>query len=146
MATYVRCPHCQTKNDDKNSVCEKCGKPMRAMSASEMQHLESILVVTTPGIEGRAVCAYCGVVVANVVLGTGWSTEFGASLADFSGTRATGLQQKLQAAADAALMELRAQAFQRDADAVLGVDVDYQIFGNNLLMVSANGTAVRLAD
>ncbi len=144
MANYVRCPNCQAKNEDTNSICEKCGLPMRGMSASEKEQLANILIVTTPGIEGRAVREYCGVIVANVVLGTGWATEIGAAVADFSGTRSTGMQNKLQAAADAALIELRSQAFRRAADAAIGVDVDYKIFGNNMLMVSANGTAVRI--
>jgi uncharacterized protein YbjQ (UPF0145 family) len=69
----------------------------------------------------------------------------GGEIADLLGARAEGFQKKLRELRKAALHELRNQAFQIGADAVVGVDLDYMILANNILTVVANGTAVKLA-
>lgn len=108
------------------------------------RRVASILIVTTPSIEGRSVEEYLGLVSSEVVLGTGFLSELGAGLADVFGVRADAFQNKLKEAKAAALNELRARAFEMSADAIIGVDLDYSTLSSNMLMLVANGTAVRL--
>jgi uncharacterized protein YbjQ (UPF0145 family) len=110
------------------------------------EKLAGIILVTTPSIDGRKVLEYLGIVSSEVVLGTGFLTELSASFTDFFGLRDDKFQEKLKDAKDAALTELRRKAFDLNADAVLGVDLDYSVLANNMLMVMANGTAVRLEE
>jgi len=109
------------------------------------QRKASLIVTTTYSVEGRAIIQYLDVVTAEVVLGTGFLSELDAGIADFFGTRAEGFQNKLQGLRQAALHELRNRAFQTGADAIVGVDFDYMTLGSNMLVVVANGTAVKLA-
>lgn len=144
MAQFMRCPKCGSKNYDYETICSKCGTPMHQTAANQ-DEIEQLIVTTTPTVEGRPIQAYLGVLTANVVLGSNWATDWNTAVADFKGSRAEGMQTKLQTACDAALNELRALAHKRGGNAVVGVDVDYQIFGGNMLMVSANGTVVKLS-
>ncbi len=106
--------------------------------------LASIVIVTTPLLEKHTVEEYLGIVSAEVVLGTGFLTEFSASLVDILGVRSDKFQNKLKEAKDAAMRELRMRAYELHANAILSVDLDYSVLTNNMLMVVANGTAVRV--
>jgi len=107
--------------------------------------MNSLLVVTTPILQGRTIAQYLGVVSSAVVMGTGFLSELGAGIADFFGTRAGGFQDKLARAKGMALQELKEQVARRGGDAVIGLDLDYMTIAANMLMVSANGTVVRLS-
>jgi uncharacterized protein YbjQ (UPF0145 family) len=115
-----------------------------AIKEQEAKELESIIIVTTPTIEGNKIAKYLGIVSAEVVLGTGFLSEFGAGLADLLGVRSDSFQKKLKEAKDAAMTEIRYRAKELDANAIVGVDLDYSVIGNNMLMLVANGTAVKL--
>jgi uncharacterized protein YbjQ (UPF0145 family) len=103
-----------------------------------------MLVTTTPGIEGRPVTEYLGVVTAQGVLGVNAFKDVGAGMRNIFGGRAKSYENELASGVSDALAEMEQQAAQLGADAVVGVDIDYETVGNNMLMVSASGTAVKL--
>lgn len=106
--------------------------------------LAGMLLVTTPWIEGRHVDRYLGIVSAEAVIGTGILSELTAGITDLTGTRSEAFEAKLTQAKDAALKELALRAADLGADAVIGMDLDYSTLRNDMMIVVANGTAVRL--
>ncbi|MFM7344291.1 MAG: YbjQ family protein [Tagaea sp.] len=103
-----------------------------------------MLITTTESVEGRRVAAYLGVVSADVVMGSNAIRDFFASVRDWVGGRAGSYEKVLADARREALEELAGKAAKLGADAVIGVDLDYQSVGGTMLMVAANGTAVKL--
>lgn len=103
-----------------------------------------MLITTTDSVEGRRVVAYLGVVASDVVMGSNAIRDFFASVRDWVGGRAGGYEKVLADARAEAIEELAARAAKLGADAVIGVDFDYQSVGGSMLMVAANGTAVKL--
>ena len=106
-----------------------------------------MLLTTTPTVEGRTIIEYKGVVFGEVISGVNFIKDFKASLRDFVGGRSGSYEQELINARNQALRELEERARQLNADAVVGIDVDYEVLGQNgsMMMVSASGTAVRLS-
>lgn len=106
-----------------------------------------MIVTTTPTIEGRAVAEYLGPVAGECVFGANVFRDFFASIRDIVGGRAGGYQKVLRDARHLATEDMMEEARALGANAVIGVDIDYESLGetNSMLMVSANGTAVRLA-
>jgi uncharacterized protein YbjQ (UPF0145 family) len=106
------------------------------------------MIVTTTAIDGRPVAEYVGVVTGEAVLGTNVFRDLFAGLRDIVGGRAAGYERSLREARETALKEMVTEAEQLGADAVVGVDVDYESVqvgeGGSMLMVSASGTAVKL--
>ena len=106
-----------------------------------------MLMTTTALVDGRRVDRYLGIVAADVVMGTNIFSDFFASVRDVVGGRAASYEKILGEAKEAALAELAAKAQKLGADAVIGVDVDYEIIGGDkktMLVVGASGTAVKL--
>ena len=106
-----------------------------------------MIVTTTDGIEGKRVTAYLGIVSGEAVVGTNIFRDLMAGIRDIVGGRAGGYEQELRQAKEAAVSEMQAEARALGADAVVGVDLDYEHLGGgnkSMLMVTANGTAVRL--
>ncbi len=103
-----------------------------------------MIVTTTDGVEGKRVTAYLGVISADVVMGSNAIRDFFASVRDWVGGRAGSYEKVLTAARREAVEELAEKAAKLGADAVIGVDLDYQSVGGTMLMVAANGTAVKL--
>ena len=103
-----------------------------------------MIVTTTPSIEGRRVTAYHGVVVGEAIMGANVVRDVFASITDIVGGRSGAYESKLQDARDTALRELEERAAAKGAHAVVGVDLDYEVVGQSMLMVSASGTAVTL--
>lgn len=106
-----------------------------------------MIVTTTPGIDGARISAYLGIVSGDAVLGTNIFRDLFASVRDVVGGRAGAYEKVLQEAKDLAIADMTERARVLGADAVVGVDVDYEVIGGDnktLLMVSANGTAVKL--
>jgi uncharacterized protein YbjQ (UPF0145 family) len=103
-----------------------------------------MVVTTTPGIEGRKIVKYCGVVAGEAILGANVFKDLYASVRDIVGGRSATYEKELQRAREIALAELQERAGQLGANAVVGVDLDYEVLGqgNSMLMVSASGTAV----
>ncbi|GGO52923.1 Uncharacterized conserved protein YbjQ, UPF0145 family [Roseovarius pacificus] len=104
-----------------------------------------MIVTTTQNIEGRKVAEYRGIVVGEAIMGANVFRDFFAQITDVVGGRSGAYESKLQDARDTALNELEQRAAALGADAVLGVDLDYEVVGDSMLMVSASGTAVVLA-
>jgi uncharacterized protein YbjQ (UPF0145 family) len=105
---------------------------------------KSMLITTTPNIEGRRITKYCGVVSGEAILGANVFRDMFAGIRDLVGGRSAGYERVLQGARDMAMEELQEQAKKLGGNAVVGVDLDYEVLGkeNGMLMVSANGTAV----
>lgn len=101
-------------------------------------------VTTTPSIEGRKIVTYCGVIAGEAILGANIFKDLFASVRDVVGGRSATYEKELQRAREIALVELQERAVQLGANAVVGVDLDYEVLGqgNSMLMVSASGTAV----
>lgn len=105
-----------------------------------------MIITTTPSIEGRTIRAYQGIVFGEVVSGVDFIRDLGAGLRNFFGGRSSGYEDELLRAREEAIAEMSQRAQQMGADAVVGVDVDYEVLGanNGMLMVSVSGTAVKL--
>jgi uncharacterized protein YbjQ (UPF0145 family) len=105
-----------------------------------------MIVTTTGNIEGRRIIDYKGIVTGEAILGANVFRDFFASVRDVVGGRSGGYEKVLRSAREHALEEMIDEAKSRGADAVLGVDLDYEVIGKegSMLMVSASGTAVKL--
>ena len=105
-----------------------------------------MIVTTTPAVEGRRITEYKGVVFGEVIAGVNFVKDFVAGLSNFFGGRSGTYEEELINARQQALDEMEQRAAQLGADAVVGVDIDYEVLGadNGMLMVTASGTAVRL--
>jgi len=104
-----------------------------------------MIVTTTPSIEGRTVSGYLGVVTAQGVLGVNVFKDVAAGMRNILGGRSKSYENELSSGVSDSLVELEEQAGRLGADAVIGVDIDYESVGTNMLMISASGTAVKLA-
>lgn len=104
-----------------------------------------MLITTTPSIEGRQIVEYKGIVFGEVIAGVNFIKDFAAGLANFFGGRSTTYEEELIQARESAIREMEQRAAQMGANAVVGVDIDYEVLGadNGMLMVTASGTAVR---
>ena len=107
-----------------------------------------MLITTTNIIEGKKITRYYGIVSGETIIGANVFRDFFASIRDIVGGRAGSYEEVLREAKDTALKELEEQAFQLGANAVIGVDLDYETVGSggSMLMVTAAGTAVRYED
>lgn len=105
-----------------------------------------MIVTTTPSVEGRRITEYKGVVFGEVIAGVNFVKDFVAGLSNFFGGRSGTYEEELINARQQALAEMEQRAAQLGTDAVVGVDIDYEVLGadNGMLMVTASGTAVRL--
>lgn len=104
-----------------------------------------MIVTTTPSIEGRAIAEYKGLVVGEVVSGVNFIKDFSAGLTNFFGGRSGSYEGELIEARENAIQEMIERAQAMGADAIVGVDLDYEVLGQgNMLMVTVSGTAVRL--
>jgi len=103
-----------------------------------------MVVTTTPSVEGKRISRYCGVVAGEAILGANLFKDLFAGIRDLVGGRSATYERELQRARDIAMQELQQRAQELGANAVVGVDLDYEVLGqgNGMLMVSASGTAV----
>ncbi len=103
-----------------------------------------MLMTTTPNVEGQRITRYCGVITGEAILGANVFKDLFAGVRDIVGGRSATYEKELQRARDIAMAELRERAAQLGANAVVGIDLDYEVLGqgNGMLMVSASGTAV----
>ena len=106
-----------------------------------------MILTTTPTVEGRTIVEYRGVVFGEVIEGINFVRDFAASVRNFVGGRSASYEEELVNARNNAMRELEARAYQVGANAVVGIDIDYEVLGanGNMLMVTASGTAVKLA-
>ena len=105
-----------------------------------------MILSTTPSIEGRPIAEYRGIVTGEAILGANIFKDLFAGIRDIVGGRAGAYEKELAKARTIAMQELEAAAVAVGADAVVGIDLDYETVGqgSSMLMVTASGTAVRL--
>jgi uncharacterized protein YbjQ (UPF0145 family) len=105
-----------------------------------------MITTTTPEIQGRTIQQYYGVISSEVIIGANVLKDIFAGLRDFFGGRSATYEKVLEEARNNALSELVAKAERMGANAVVGIDLDFETIGNNgsMLMVVASGTAVRI--
>ena len=107
-----------------------------------------MLATTTPTIEGKRMTKHYGIVTGETIIGANLFRDFFASIRDIVGGRSGSYEEVLRQAKDTALREMQDQAALLGANAVVGVDLDYETVGDSgsMLMVTASGTAVRIED
>lgn len=106
-----------------------------------------MIITTTDGIEGRKITAYLGIVAGEAVMGTNIFRDMFAGIRDLVGGRSASYEKELNNAKELAIEDMSEQAAELGADAIIGVDLDYESIGGenkSMLMVCANGTAVKL--
>jgi uncharacterized protein YbjQ (UPF0145 family) len=103
-----------------------------------------MILTTTNVIEGRPVRDYLGIVTGEAIMGANVVRDFMASITDVIGGRSGAYEQQLQQAREICLGEMSRNAEQLGANAVIGIDLDYEVVREGMLMVTCSGTAVRL--
>lgn len=103
-----------------------------------------MITTTTPSVEGKQIVQYKGIVFGEVISGVNFVRDFAAGLTNFFGGRSNSYEEELMKARTQALYELEQRAQNMGANAVVGIDIDYEVLGadNGMLMVTASGTAV----
>lgn len=105
-----------------------------------------MILTTTPTVEGKTIRDYCGLVTGEAIIGTNIFKDFFANVRDIVGGRSAAYERELKKAREMAIDEIEAAARDLGADAVVGIDLDYEVVGpdGSMMMVSVNGTAVTL--
>lgn len=105
-----------------------------------------MIMTTTPSIEGKNILTYHGVIAGEAIMGANIFRDIFASITDIIGGRSGAYEEKLQDAREVAMQELQGRAARLGANAVVGIDIDYEVVGQNgsMLMVSVSGTAVTI--
>ena len=106
-----------------------------------------MILTTTPAVEGKQIVNYHGVVFGEVIAGVNFVRDFFAGVRNIVGGRSSSYEDELTQARETALRELEHRAMEKGANAVVGIDLDYEVLGQNngMLMVIASGTAVTVA-
>lgn len=103
-----------------------------------------MILTTTPNIDGKKILTYHGVITGEAIMGANVVRDIFASITDIIGGRSGAYEEKLQDAREVAMQELEQRAARLGANAVVGIDLDYEVIGQSgsMLMVSVSGTAV----
>ncbi len=106
-----------------------------------------MILTTTQSIEGKAIAEYRGIVVGEAITGANFVKDIFASVRDIVGGRSGSYENELNQARQIAFQELQEDAVSIGADAVIGIDIDYEVLGSNngMFLVSVSGTAVKFA-
>ena len=115
-----------------------------SVATNTLLYIRRMLISTTPTIEGRPIQAYKGVVTGETIIGANLFKDFMAGIRDIIGGRSGSYERVLREAKDTALAEMQQRAQEMGANAIVGVDIDYETIGQNgsMLMVAVSGTAV----
>ena len=106
----------------------------------------AVIVTTTPNIEGKKITAYRGIVTGEAIMGANIFKDLFAGIRDIVGGRSASYERELRRAREIAMDEIKTAAAEMGANAVVGIDIDYETVGSNgsMLMVTVSGTAVVL--
>jgi uncharacterized protein YbjQ (UPF0145 family) len=106
--------------------------------------MSAVIVTTTPTVEGRKITSYQGIVTGEAIMGANIFKDLFAGIRDIVGGRSATYERELRRAREMAIEEMMAAAAEKGANAVVGVDLDYETVGGNasMLMVTVSGTAV----
>ena len=102
-----------------------------------------MIISTTNTLEGKKITSYLGIVTGETIIGANIFRDFFAGIRDIVGGRSGAYEEVLKEARETALKELEEKAMQAGANAIIGVDLDYETIGQSMLMVTASGTAIR---
>ena len=103
-----------------------------------------MIMTTTNAVEGRSVQQYLGIVTGEAIMGANVVRDLFASITDIVGGRSGAYEQKLQEAREICLREMGEAASRVGANAIIGIDLDYEVIREGMLMVTCSGTAVRV--
>ncbi len=103
-----------------------------------------MILSTTPTIEGHPIKEYLGIVCGEAIMGANVVRDIFASITDIVGGRSGAYESKLKDARDVAFREMEASASRLRANAIVGIDIDYEVVRDGMLMVTVSGTAVRI--
>jgi uncharacterized protein YbjQ (UPF0145 family) len=135
---WVKCSVCGNKAEvtvRHKSYCMPCYKSA----------LDKIIITTTHSVEGYAIAEYIDIETAEVVIGTGFISEWITNFQDSAGLRSTMFEQKLAEAKSLTLSKIKYAALLKGGNAVVGMDIDYTEFTNNRIGVIVSGTIVKIA-
>jgi uncharacterized protein YbjQ (UPF0145 family) len=148
-----KCHTCGESHEDQFDSCWKCGIEREGNGAVpdfEIQESRSFTAgpklpcSTTPEIPGRKIKSSRGIVCGEAIMGASFLRDMAAGITNIVGGRSDAYETTLREGRETALQEMMDEARELGGNAVIGVDVDYETVGNNMLMVSATGTAVIL--
>ncbi|OAT87109.1 YbjQ family protein [Desulfotomaculum copahuensis] len=103
-----------------------------------------MILTTTPDIEGKPVREYLGIVTGEAIMGANIVRDFFATVTDIVGGRSGAYEEKLSHAREVAFKEMSEEAQRLGANAIIGIDIDYEVVREGMLMVTACGTAVKI--
>lgn len=103
-----------------------------------------MIITTTPTVEGHPIEEYLGIVAGEAILGVHIGRDVLASITDIVGGRSAEYEEEVRKARTIALEEMAAEAEHKGGNAVVGVDIDYEVIRQGMLMVAASGTAVKV--
>ncbi|NIM93544.1 MAG: heavy metal-binding domain-containing protein [Anaerolineales bacterium] len=103
-----------------------------------------MIITTTPNVEGQQIQEYLGLVTGEAILGAHIGRDILASITDIVGGRSAEYEHEVRKARGIAVQEMSSEAKTKGGNAVVGVDVDYEVIRQGMLMVSVSGTAVKL--
>jgi uncharacterized protein YbjQ (UPF0145 family) len=155
------CPKCGYENPDTAKNCANCKVNLEWANANRdelksqfqkeeslreeenriLENMGTMLLVTTPTIENHPIKTYLGIVSSEIVLGTGLFSELNAVASDWFGVRSSEFERKMKNARQSSLLELKKEAANLGANAVVSVRLDYETVGS-LFMLYTSGTAV----
>ena len=105
-----------------------------------------MIVTTTPTVDGRRITHYYGLVTGETIMGANIVRDLFASITDIVGGRSGAYESKLREARELAIREMERDAARLGANAIVGVDLDYEVVREGMLMVTVSGTAVRIEE
>ena len=112
---------------------------------SRINSKKKMILTTTPNIEGQSITEYLGIVTGEAIMGANIVRDIFAGITDIVGGRSGAYERELIKARQIALEEMAQTAESEGADAIVGIDLDYEVVREGMLMVTANGTAVKLS-
>lgn len=132
----------ETKDVIQNILVKVSEGNWKPAGNENLVKVESHLATTGFSFEGYSILSYLGIVSGECVLGTGFMSEFAASLSDLTGSQSNAFALKLEEAKNIALKNLIYRSVEKSGNAIIGVGFDYMTFSNNIIGVIANGTSV----
>ena len=104
-----------------------------------------MIVTTTPNVENHSIEKYLGIVTGEAIMGANIVRDIFAKITDIVGGRSGAYETKLQDGRNVALQEMTDRALHLGANAIVGVDIDYEVIGDSMLIVAVSGTAVQIS-
>ncbi len=136
------CPNCGEEVPEDSSFCTHCGQDL-----SDVESLEAVEMptTTTNSIEGREIEEYLGIVSGEAMMGADIMKDLSAGIKDIVGGRSGKYEEEIRKGRTEAMKDLKDRAKEMEADAVIGISVDYEEMSEGMLWINVTGTAVELA-